>query len=278
MKSTDGHPSYLQVFATFARNSLVRDMTFRGNFLIECITSVAWTTIQLLFYILIYRFTDEMGRDTDWHKYPFFVFLSTAMFVNGLMQMFIMQNMQQFSELVRTGKLDFAMTKPINTQFLISFSQMKWSSLSTCMFGMLLLGYSLYRLNYLPGVTEMVLYPLYIVCGVAIMYSLMVCLAATSVWMGRNQNLYEFWFYITNFSRYPIEIYRGGLGQPLQIVFTFFIPILVAINVPARFLARPLTGADWWLAGFALVATAASLLISRWLFARALAGYRSASS
>ena len=46
------------------------------------------------------------------------------------------------------------------------------------------------------------------VCGVAIYYSLMIALAATSVWLGRNQTLYDFWFYITNFSRYPMEIYQ----------------------------------------------------------------------
>ena len=56
------------------------------------------------------------------------------------------------------------------------------------------------------------LYPLYILCGVAILYSLMIALAATSVWLGRNQTLYDFWFYITNFSRYPMEIYDGPIG------------------------------------------------------------------
>ncbi len=55
---------------------------------------------------------------------------------------------------------------------------------------------------------QIVLYPLYVACGVAILYSLMIALAATSVWLGRNQTLYDFWFYITNFSRYPMEIYQ----------------------------------------------------------------------
>ena len=50
--------------------------------------------------------------------------------------------------------------------------------------------------------------------GVAIMYALMITLSATSVWLGRNQSLYDFWFYITNFSRYPMEIYRGTIGGP----------------------------------------------------------------
>ena len=60
------------------------------------------------------------------------------------------------------------------------------------------------------------LYPIYVVCGVAIYYSLMIALAATSVWLGRNQTLFDFWFYITNFSRYPMEIYQRRVGTPLR--------------------------------------------------------------
>ena len=53
---------------------------------------------------------------------------------------------------------------------------------------------------------------LYLLCGVTILYSLMISLASTSIWLGRNQTLYNFWFYITNFSRYPMEIYNRGWG------------------------------------------------------------------
>ena len=45
----------------------------------------------------------------------------------------------------------------------------------------MLIGFSLFKLGYVPGVVEIVLYPLYIVCGVAIYYSLMIALASTSV-------------------------------------------------------------------------------------------------
>ena len=58
----------------------------------------------------------------------------------------------------------------------------------------------------------MLLYPIYVVLGTLIMYSVMITLAATSVWLGRNQSLYDFWFYITNFARYPMEIYHGPIG------------------------------------------------------------------
>jgi ABC-2 type transport system permease protein len=109
----------------------------------------------------------------------------------------------------------------------------------------------------------------------------MIALAATSIWLGRNQSLYDFWFYVTNFSRYPMEIYDGPYGTPLRRVFTFVVPILVVINVPAALLAKP-RSAEYpyrlYLAGFALLATIASLAVSRWIFQRALLSYRSASS
>jgi ABC-2 type transport system permease protein len=109
----------------------------------------------------------------------------------------------------------------------------------------------------------------------------MMAMAATTVWLGRNVTLLDFWFYLTNFSRYPMEIYDGPVGLPLRRVCTFSLPVLIVVNVPARILVAPLhpaTTRDWGLPAFALLATAVSLVFSRWVFQRALEGYRSASS
>jgi len=103
-------------------------------------------------------------------------------------------------------------------------------------------------------------------------------LAAATIHMGRNQSLYDFWFYMTNFSRYPAEIYAGPWGGPIRAVFTFVIPILLVVNVPARVLARPLAGEAWWAVAGTVVTSAAALVISRIVFQRSLARYRSASS
>ncbi|HEV2970800.1 MAG TPA: ABC-2 family transporter protein [Pirellulales bacterium] len=271
-------PRYFRVLLTFARNSLVRAMTFRANFLIECVTSLSFVFLNLGFFILIFQYTSSIGRGTGWGKYEYFVFLATFQMINSLIEAFFMPNAEEFSELVRTGELDFALMKPIDTQFLISMAKFNWSSMTNFLFALLLLGYSLLRLDYVPGVAEILLYPFYILSGVAILYSLMITLAATTVWLGRNQSIYDFWFYITIFSRYPLEIYSGPFGTPIRILFTFILPVLVVVNVPARLLAKPLEPGEWRLAAFALVATAVSLVASRWLFKRALESYRSASS
>jgi ABC-2 type transport system permease protein len=273
--------NYLRVFLTFARNSLVRDMTFRANFLIDMFTSIVWVFMNLGFYTLIFQFTKSIGTDTGWERYPFFLFLATSLLINSLVQAFFMTNVLEMSELIRTGSLDFALLKPIDTQFLVSLTRMEWSALGNFFVGLALIVFSLIKLGYMPGVLELALYPLYVLCGVAIYYSLMIALAATSVWLGRNVTLLDFWFYLTTFSRYPMEIYKGTFGTPLRIAFTFVIPILVVVNVPARLLAKsllPQTPYDWLLPPFTLLATLACLAASRLVFNLALKSYRSASS
>ena len=169
--------------------------------------------------------------------------------------------------------------KPIDTQFLISLQKVDWSSAANLVLGVLLLVYALPRLDgFTPSLWAFALYPLYVVLGVLIMYSIMIALAATSVWLGRNQSLYDFWFYITNFARYPLEIYNGPVGGWLRWTLTFLVPVLVVVNVPARLLAKPFQGEYAYLAIFAVVATVASLVGSRWVFQRSLLSYRSASS
>jgi len=275
------HPPYLRVFLTFLRNSLVRDMTFRANFLIDTVSSIAWVVMNLGFYVLIFHYTPMLGEGTGWGKHEFFLFLATTLLINSLMRGLFLTNAVEFSEQIRTGMLDFALLKPIDTQFLVSLGRIEWSAIGPLLCGVLLMVYALGQVGYVPGPVVSLLYVFYVVCGVAVYYSLMIAMAATSIWLGRNRSLLDFWFYVTNFSRYPMEIYQGPYGTPIRHFFTFLVPVLVAVNVPARLLVRPLQPAsfgDWLLPAFGIVATVVSLFASRWVFHRALLSYRSASS
>ena len=275
---------YFSVFATFARNSLVRDMTFRANFLIECASTITWTLMDLGFYLLIYTHVSSIA---GWGKYELLAFLATGKFINAIVQAFFMPNCEEVNELIRTGGLDFALLKPIDTQFLISLRKVDWSALSHAFVGVVLLGVSLAHLTCREvqpvqlSIGLVLLYILYVACGITILYSLMIGLAATSIWLGQNRSLYDFWFYITNFSRYPMEIYKGPWGSPLRFGCTFILPILVVVNVPAHLVAAPVLAEPTLTTGLALFtlgATVACLIVSRLVFTTALRSYRSASS
>jgi ABC-2 type transport system permease protein len=75
-----------------------------------------------------------------------------------------------------------------------------------------------------------------------------------------------------------MEIYHGTFGDALRLGFTFVVPILIVVNVPARIMAWPLEDQQWGLSAVAILAALASLAVSRRVFIAALGSYRSASS
>ncbi|MCA9112006.1 MAG: hypothetical protein KDA52_18785, partial [Planctomycetaceae bacterium] len=68
-------PNYFRVWSTFFRNSLVREMTFRANFLITLVTRAFWLSAQMLLFEVIYSHVDAIG---DWTRYEYFAFMATG--------------------------------------------------------------------------------------------------------------------------------------------------------------------------------------------------------
>ena len=271
--------TYHRVWSTFFRNALVREMTFRGNFLINLVTRAFWFTAQITLFKIIYSNVDFIS---GWTEPQYFAFMATGMLINAIIETFFMPNCANFSELIRTGNLDFVLLKPIDTQFLISCEKMQLAMVNQIVLALSLLGYALYQIGEPLSFFQIVTYLIFLVVGVAFFYSLMITLASMSVWMGRNQGLYDFWFYITVFARYPRSIYNGvdpdrlEAGEVLQTAFTFIIPILLVVTVPASVIAKSMD--NWKFPAIALGTSLMGLVVSRRVFNTALRSYRSASS
>lgn len=272
---------YSRVFLTFFRNGLVREMTFRGNFLLEILTSAFWFTAQVVLFQIIYR---NVSAIQDWSREQYFAFMATGMLINAIVEMFFMPNCAEFCERIRTGDLDFVLLKPIDPQFLISFEKMDLTMVGQMAMAIGLLIYSLVRMaatgQLANGIEPLsvLMYFFLIVAGVAFFYSLMLALACTSLWFGRNTGLYDFWFYVTAFARYPASVYSGTpSGEILRFAFSYIVPILLVVTVPARVLLQMALSPSW-LTFLVFASSAAGLLVSRLIFTWSLTKYRSASS
>jgi ABC-2 type transport system permease protein len=269
-------PDYLRVWLTFFRNSLVRAMTFRAHFLIETLTQMFWIAAQLILFEIIYGRVQQIQ---DWSRYEYFAFMATGMLINGLIEAFFMPNVANYSELIRTGNLDFVLLKPIDTQFLVSFESVDFAMINQIVISLGILAYALFQLHVDVTAGRVFMYLLLVGFGVAFFYGLMIALASTSIWMGRNQSLYEFWFYITVFARYPQNFYRQGSGGDLVwFTFSFVIPILLVVTVPARLLLEKALEPNWIVLVIAPLSAIGCLAVSRWVFNWSLSHYRSASS
>lgn len=269
----DSFARYPRLFWSFARYCLVRELSFRVNFVTRCVADVLWLGLIVAFFEIIFLNTDSIG---GWDRWQYLFFMATGFILNGIIGTFFLDNCTNLSDLIREGNLDFALIKPIDEQFLISFERMDWSSLPSLGFGVGLLFFASWHLENPLTFSGAAGYFVLIVAGTAVMYSLLLTMAASSVWIVRNQGLYEMWFYVNQFSRYPAEVYHGNVAaDALRFGLTFILPVLLAINVPARFGARSV---DWQICAYLAVAAVISLLASRWFFRYALRAYRSASS
>ncbi|MEZ6067903.1 MAG: ABC-2 family transporter protein [Planctomycetaceae bacterium] len=264
------------MWTTFLRNSLVWELTFRGNFLIELTTRAFWFAAQLVLFNIIYGHVD---RILDWNRYEYFGFMATGMIINAFVEALFMPNCANFSELIRTGDLDFALLKPIDTQFLISFEKVDLSDFGQVLMAVALLGYSLWGAGAEVTAGAVVMYLLLVGTGVAFFYALMIALASTSVWLGRNQSLYDFWFYITVFARYPQGIYRqSAAGEMIWFGFSFVLPVLLVVTIPTRVLLGKVLEPSPWIVVVCPALTLLLLWLSRRFFQWSLDNYRSASS
>lgn len=267
-------PSYRHVFWALLTNALAREMTLRGSFLITVFTRGFWFAAQLMLFEIIYG---NVRSINGWSKYEFFVFMSTGMIINTLIEVFFMPNCANFSELIRTGNLDFVLLKPIDPQFLVSCGEkLDLGALSHLLLSGSLLYWGVSHLEASVTIGQVLAYFGLILVGVACFYSLMISLAALSVFFGRNQGLYDFWFYITIFARYPRDIYRNfWQGEIIYFLFSNVIPILLIVTVPSSVLAGKILNPTYvWsiLVGLTLL----GLFASRRVFLWAIDNYRSA--
>lgn len=268
-----GPGRYVRLLLAFARFTLASEMAFRLNFLIKLTVEALWLAILILFYQLIFQRTESVaGWDRD--RYLFFVGCHYAL--SGLVETFFLENCTGFAELVRSGDLDFYLLKPIDEQFLVSSRHMDWSTFPNVLQGAAVMGYALWAMGWAFDPVRVSLFVVLFACGAAMAYSFLLMLCSLSVWMVRNQSLMEMWWLFTTLMRYPREIFATtAWGRPVGWFFTFIVPVLLVINVPADSMVRALAP------GFVvltLLATVLLLALSRGMFRYALGAYRSASS
>ncbi|WP_435017059.1 ABC transporter permease [Tundrisphaera sp. TA3] len=263
---------YFRLIGSLARYGLARELAFRGNFLVKLSVEVIWLGIMLSFYETVYGRTNSIA---GWTKPELLFFVGCFFMLNGLIETLFLENCNEFSELVRTGDLDFLLLRPIDEQFLITCRRFDWATAPNILMGLAVMVIQLVKMGWQFDPTRILAFAITFSSGALIAYSLMVTLTATSVWMVRNQSLMEMWWLFSSLARYPKQIFLGTPAEPIGFLFTFILPILLVVSVPAESMVRTL---DWRMVAFTTVAALLCVKASRAFFRHALRSYRSASS
>ena len=261
---------YIEIYSIMLRNSLIREMSFKANFLLWMLVEVLWFVGQIVFFSIIFGNVDRIG---DWTKWEVVLLIGTHQMISQLFQAFFFTNVAAVPELVRTGKLDSLLVLPIDSQFAVSTKQFGLDSVVNAAVGGVVVVFSLSKLGYVPAPMSILLYVIAIGFGIAVHYSIMLSLAAVSFWIVRAQGLVYGYFNFLNIARYPDAIFP----RLFKIIFGWIIPVVIVANIPARLLIKSF-GQPGPLMFQLVVASTVVFFLSRAFWGFALRRYSSASS
>jgi ABC-2 type transport system permease protein len=261
---------YFEIYTIMLRNSLIREMSFKANFILWMLVEVLWFVGQVFFFGIIFGQVDKIG---DWSKWEVVLLLGTHQVIAQLFQAFFFMNISNIPELVRTGKLDSLLLLPVDSQFAVSTKQFGLDSVINALLGASVVIVSLAQLHVVPNVMLVGLYLVALAFGVAIHYSIMLTLAGISFWIVRAQGLVYGYFNFLQIARYPDAIFP----RLFRFIFGWVVPVIIVANIPARLLVKPLSQ-PWWLMLHLMAAGTGALLLSRVFWRFALRRYSSASS
>jgi len=260
---------HLGIYFALWKNSVVREMQFKANFLMWIVVEALWFALQLAFIAVIYQHTDAIGT---WTKWEVVFLMATAQLIQQLFTAIFMGNLVELSELIRTGRLDFMLLMPVNPRFIVSFRKVDLGGFMNALGAVAVMGYALSQLGRAPGLVEALGFALLVLCSLAVHYSLMLMLCCVSFWTVRSQGIAWGYYNLFNISRNPDFIFKGGF----RVVFTYVLPVLVVANVPSKLVLEKL-GSAWELA-ILPVLSLILLGVSEWVWRFALRHYASASS
>jgi ABC-2 type transport system permease protein len=146
---------YFEIYSIMLRNSLIREMSFKANFVLWMLVEVLWFCGQIVFFSIIFGNVDQIG---DWSKWEVVLLVGTHQIIAQLFQAFFFQNLANIPELVRTGKLDTLLALPIDSQFAVSSKQFGLDSVINALLGSIVVIVSLANLDITPSVTSVLLY------------------------------------------------------------------------------------------------------------------------
>src|SRR5213596_100511 len=146
---------YIEIYSIMLRNSLIRDLSFKANFLLWMVVEILWFCGQIVFFSIIFGNVDHIG---DWTKWEVVLLIGTHQIIAQLFQAFFFVNVANIPELVRTGKLDSLLVLPIDSQFAVSTKQFALDSMINAALGAVVVVISLTRLGLMPHPLHILLY------------------------------------------------------------------------------------------------------------------------
>jgi ABC-2 type transport system permease protein len=257
-----------RVALLFLRIGVMNEVQYRANFFVALFQSALALAVGLIVLSLVFSHTNELK---GWNHSELLCVLGIQIAMGGIIRFAIQPNMLRLIEEVQDGKLDYALTKPEDSQMLVSVREVRIWQLIDVISGGVVVGIGISRLEGSVGIDDAVLFLALLMIGAVMLYCVWLILATGAFWIVRMWFLPELFEGVYQTGRWPISVYPGWLRYSM----TYLVPIGFAITVPAEALTSRLS---WVTVVTALAFSAVLFAFARWFWRYGLRRYAGASA
>jgi len=258
----------ISLAALFARTELQYAMAYRTNFVFGVLRLLVVIGTSVGAALVLFQYTDAMN---GWTLPMMVVLLGVYYMVQGLEDLVFLPSVTKLMEHVRLGTLDYILLKPVNSQFYVSVRHLEPTQLASVVVGAGVVVAGAARMEPAATFVDAILFALVLLCGLALVYALLIALGTLSFWFVRMENLLVIFQSFIEAGRFPVDIYPGWLRLALSTV----VPIGIAVTVPAQAIA----GRTDLVGVLAMLGAAAgALAFSAWFWRQGVRAYSGASA
>ncbi len=239
-------------------------MLFRANFVTGMIIQFGWICAYLLLIHILFLHTNNI---VGWSKRDMFLLGGIWLAVSDLLEATVATALLKIPEYVRYGTLDHILTRPVDSQFIISFWRFDFMRSLMLLADLGIIAYALSIESVSLNLT-MVVAPLLIINGAVIGYAMSIALQSLAFWFVKVDNLWALFNGILDVAKYPLDIF----GKVVKLITLTAVPLALMIMLPAQAL---LGRASWLLIGYSFCVSAVFLFLSRRFYQFAVRRYSS---
>ncbi|MFQ5424674.1 MAG: ABC transporter permease [Phycisphaerae bacterium] len=232
------------------RLSIQNLTAYRFDVAVRVVMAFVHMAVELMAVWIIFRQTESI-RGWNWRH--MLVLVGVFRIVAGGIRIYIVPNMRALLQDIRTGKLDFALLKPVNAQFLVSIREFVVWRMADVVLGVAVAIYGCVKLTGTVPIGAALNFVITLMAAGVIVYSIWLMLATLCFWFVRIQNIEMVFWNVFEAGRYPIVIYRPWV----QSMLTFVVPLAFITTIPAAALVGEdrniLAYAPLWAVGVAAV-------------------------
>lgn len=261
---------FLRLISEFIKVSLKEESAYRVNFAISLLTSLLTVASAALGIAVVFGQTEDVQ---GWTYASTLVVLGVYLMVNALRGLFISPGLESLAGMdgeVWSGRFDFSLLRPVDTQFLVTFRKWRLFSLIDLLFGIVVTGIAIFRMHAAVSLWQILLFGVLLCSGTVMLYAILLIFSAMVFW---SPGVLYTWVFngLFQLARYPLSMYPGWL----RFILTWIIPVGIITTFPVQALTGELSMKILFIGiGLAI----ALVILASWLFRRALTHYSSASS